>query len=146
MQDGRLQTGLRVYPIVSDNVLTGYQPRYVSEQELVEIDALLAVGFTFRGSLGIQTQGRTEWREYRDLVRAGSSDFHNQVQTLVVDGTQAAARLLYSGTHDGSLAGMAPTGRRFAYAGAAFFTADHGQLTSGWVLGDLASLREQLDT
>jgi predicted ester cyclase len=111
----------------------------------VALETVLAAGFTFRGSLGNQTHGRTEWREYRDLIRAGSSDFHNQVQTLVVDGTQAAARLLYSGTHDGPLAGMAPTGRRFAYAGAAFFTADHGQLTSGWVLGDLASLREQLD-
>jgi hypothetical protein len=55
------------------------------------LETVLAVGFTFRGSLGNQTQGRTEWREYRDLVRAGSSDFHNQVQTLVVDGTQAAA-------------------------------------------------------
>ena len=64
--------------------------------------------------------------------------------TLVVDGTQAAARLLYSGTHNGPLAGIAPTGARFSYAGAAFFKAHHGQLTSAWGLGDLGSLREQL--
>lgn len=42
MKDGHLQTGLRVYPIVSDNQLTGYQPRFVNEKELAEIDALLA--------------------------------------------------------------------------------------------------------
>lgn len=110
------------------------------------VESVLAERFAFRGSLGNQTRGRTEWRSYRDLIRAGSSDFHNEVETLVVDGDQAAARLLYSGTHDGSLAGYAPTGRRFAYAGAAFFTADRGQLTSAWVLGDLASLREQLES
>jgi poly(3-hydroxybutyrate) depolymerase len=42
MKDGRLQTSLRVYPIVSDNQLTGYQPRFVTETELSAIDAQLA--------------------------------------------------------------------------------------------------------
>ena len=32
----------RVYPIVSDNQLTGYQPRFVTETELSAVDALLA--------------------------------------------------------------------------------------------------------
>lgn len=42
MKDDHLQTSLRVYPIVSDNQLTGYQPRFVTETELSEIDTLLA--------------------------------------------------------------------------------------------------------
>ncbi|MGN6087704.1 MAG: ester cyclase [Actinomycetales bacterium] len=69
----------------------------------------------------------------------------NQIQTLVVDENRAAARLRYRGTHDGPLDGLAATGRRFSYAGAAFFTAAEGQLTSAWVLGDLAGLRQQLE-
>lgn len=108
------------------------------------VDLLLADDCTFRGSLGDQTHGRDGWRRYRDLVRAGSSDFHNEVQTLVVDGDRAAARLWYTGIHDGPLGGMPPTGRRFGYAGAAFFTARDGQLADVWVLGDLAGLRAQL--
>jgi hypothetical protein len=39
---GQFQTGLRVYPIVSDNQTTGWQPRFANERELAEIDALLA--------------------------------------------------------------------------------------------------------
>ena len=62
----------------------------------------------------------------------------------MVDGDRAAARLLYSGTHTGTLLGMPATGRRFEYAGAAFFTASDGLLTSAWVLGDLDALRRQL--
>jgi steroid delta-isomerase-like uncharacterized protein len=108
------------------------------------VDDVLAEDFTFRGTLGNQTRGRDGWRAYRDLVRAGSSDFHNDVRSLVVDGDQASARLLYTGTHDGTLAGMAATGRRFTYAGAAFFTARDGRLADAWVLGDLAALRAQL--
>lgn len=33
--------------------------------------------FVFRGSLGQETNGRDVWRRYRDLVRAGSADFHS---------------------------------------------------------------------
>jgi predicted ester cyclase len=108
------------------------------------VDDLLSEGFIFRGSLGTDTVGRDGWRAYRDVVRAGANDFHNEVITLVVDGPTAAARLWYTGTHSGKLAGLEPTGRRFSYAGAAFFTADGQRLTSAWVLGDLAGLRAQL--
>ncbi len=41
LRNGRLHTGLRVYPIVSDNQLTGYQPRFVTSQELGEIYTVL---------------------------------------------------------------------------------------------------------
>jgi len=41
MKDERLHTGLRVYPIVSDNQVTGYQPHFVTQQELGEIYTLL---------------------------------------------------------------------------------------------------------
>ncbi len=108
------------------------------------VDGLLAEDFVFRGSLGTDTVGRDDWRRYRDSVRAGSSDFHNGIVTLVDDGERAAARLTYTGTHDGVLLGLPATGRRFSYAGAAFFTATGGRLSSAWVLGDLTALRAQL--
>ncbi len=108
------------------------------------VDDVLAEMFAFRGSLGTETTGRDEWRSYRDAIRAGSSDFHNEVITVVARGGQAAVRLLYTGTHNGHLAGMPATGRRFSYAGAAFFTGHARQLTSAWVLADLSGLRVQL--
>jgi predicted ester cyclase len=109
------------------------------------VDSLLSASFEFRGSLGTSTTGRDGWRSYRDTVRAGSSDFHNSVVTLVCEGPSAAARLRYSGTHTGPLLGLPATGRRFEYAGAAFFTISGGLLASAWVLGDLAGLRGQLE-
>ena len=56
---------------------------------------------------------------YRNSVRAGSADFHNEVITLVSGGQRAAARLRYTGTHTGQLLGLPATGQRFEYAGAA---------------------------
>jgi predicted ester cyclase len=109
------------------------------------VDAVLSPGFEFRGSLGTTTAGRDGWRTYRDTVRAGSTDFHNEVVTLVCEGDTAAAQLLYSGTHTGTLLDRPATGRRFEYAGAAFFTVENGLLASAWVLGDVEGLRRQLE-
>lgn len=105
---------------------------------------VLSPDFLFRGSLGQEVQGRDGWRRYRDLIRQGSSDFHNEIIDLVVAEDHAAARLEYSGTHTGPILGFNPTGRRFSYSGAAFFTASDASLTEAWVLGDLQSLSAQL--
>lgn len=108
------------------------------------VEAVLAEDFLFRGSLGVEVVGHQGWREYRDAVRAGSSDFFNEIVSMVIEGDRAAARLEYSGTHDGPLLDLPATGRRFRYSGAAFFVAGRGQLLSGWVLGDLRTLETQL--
>jgi steroid delta-isomerase-like uncharacterized protein len=108
------------------------------------VEETLHPDLRFRGSLGQETVGLDEWRGYRDGVRRGSSDFHNDVVDLVAHDDRAAARLVWSGTHDGHLLGIEATGRRFSYSGAAFFTARDGLLAEIWVVGDLAGLRDQL--
>ena len=108
------------------------------------VGVVLHPDLRFRGSLGQETSGLTEWRAYRDGVRASVPDFHNDVVDLLVDGERAAARLVWSGTHLGTLLGIPATGRRFAYDGAAFFTARDRLLAEIWVVGDLGALRSQL--
>lgn len=108
------------------------------------VEEILAPEFVFRGSLGDEVHGRNGWRAYRDKIRTGSPDFHNEILDLVISSNRAAARLRYTGHHHGPLLGVPATGSRFSYAGAAFFTAAHGRLTSAWVLGDLDTLRRGL--
>lgn len=108
------------------------------------VDEVLTEDFAFRGSMGTETVGRDGWRGYRDGIRRSAPDFHNEVIELIADGDRAAARLRYTGTAAGPLAGVTAPGRWFHYAGAAFFTARGGRLASAWVLGDLAGLRAQL--
>jgi SnoaL-like polyketide cyclase len=72
------------------------------------VDDTLSPDFTFRGSLGRETSGRQGWRQYRDLVHAGSADFRNEIVELVCEGERAAVRLRYTGTHTGLLLGCLP--------------------------------------
>ena len=99
---------------------------------------------SFRGSLGRVMNGVAELHDYMRMVREAFPDFHNQIEEMISEGDRVAARLTFSGTHKGELFGYAPTGRQIRYAAAAFFTIKDGRIASGWVLGDLQSLREQL--
>jgi predicted ester cyclase len=108
------------------------------------VDSVLASDFTFHGSLGAETEGRDGWRDYRDMVRAGSSDFHNELIDLVCEPWRAAARIRCSGHHTGPLLGIDATSKSFEYDATAFFSVDGGLLTKAWVLGDRESLRQQL--
>jgi predicted ester cyclase len=108
------------------------------------VDEILGPGFAFRGSLGDEVRGREGWRGYRDTVRVALPDLHNEVMDLVVSGDRAAARLRYTGHHVGTVLGVRGRGAAIEFAGAAFFTAADGLLTSAWVLGDLDGLRPQL--
>jgi predicted ester cyclase len=52
--------------------------------------------------------------------------------------------MMFSGVHRDTFLGVPATGRRVAWAGAAFFTFDDGLISDLWVLGDLYGLHEQL--
>jgi steroid delta-isomerase-like uncharacterized protein len=98
----------------------------------------------FRGSVGLHAKGRHAVCEYVSMVTTALADYHCEIQTLIVEQEQAAARMRFSGVHVGPFLGYPPSGRRVEWQGAAFFTARDGLLDTIWVLGDLDTLRGQL--
>ncbi len=98
----------------------------------------------FRGSLGQTKVGFDEFGEYVDYIQAFASDFHNEVLSTITERNRTFARLSYTGTHQGEVFGLAPTGKRFEYSGAAVFTFSNGLISDIWVLGDVYGLTKQL--
>ena len=98
----------------------------------------------FRGSLGQTKVGFDEFGEYVDYIQAFASDFHNKVHSTITEEHRTFARLSYTGTHQGEVFGLTPTGKRFEYSGAAVFTFTHDLISDVWVLGDLYGLTQQL--
>ena len=107
-------------------------------------DELMAGDVAFRGSLGVSVRGREGFKEYMRTVRRAFPDFHNQIEELIAEDDQVVARLTYTGTHEGELFGIGPTGRRVSYAGVAIFRIAGGCIAAGWVLGDVHGLVRQL--
>ncbi|MFQ5521973.1 MAG: ester cyclase [Acidimicrobiia bacterium] len=100
----------------------------------------------FRGSLGQVKVGFDQLGDYVDFIQSFSSDFHNEVTETISEGDKTFALLSYTGTHEGEVFGLAPTGRRFEYAGAAVFTIEDGLIREVWVLGDIYGLIQQLSS
>ncbi len=107
-------------------------------------ESLIATDIRFRGSLGVEVEGREGFKQYVVKVRAAFPDFHNTVEELVADGDTVAARLTYRATHTGTLFQLRPTGRRVTYTGLALFHCKAGLITRGVVHGDTWGLLEQL--
>jgi steroid delta-isomerase-like uncharacterized protein len=108
------------------------------------VPEILAADVTFRGSLGAVRVGHAAFVDYVDGVLAALGDYRCDVDDLVADGDRVVARMTFSGIHRGPLLGVAPTGRRVSWAGAAFFTFAGDLIGDLWVLGDLDGLRSQL--
>ena len=105
---------------------------------------ILHPSVSFRGSVGQGASGPQEVCGYVTMVTRALSTYRCDVIELVVDGERAAAKVRFSGVHEGIFLGFPPTGRAVEWVGAAFFSADEGLLRNIWVLGDLDSLRVQL--
>lgn len=112
---------------------------------LDRIPALMHAEVTFRGSLGPVLRGHDAFAGYVRQVRGALSGYRCEVLTLVEAPDRAAARMRFSGLHEGApLLGIAPTGRAVSWEGAAFFDCAGGAIRDLWVLGDLDDLRRQL--
>jgi steroid delta-isomerase-like uncharacterized protein len=107
-------------------------------------DELIAESVVFRGSLGIRVQGRDGFKEYMRTVRAAFPDFHNRIEELIAENDRVATRLTYTGTHQGEVLGIAPTGRQVSYAGVALFRLVENRIAEGWVRGEIHVLVQQL--
>ena len=105
---------------------------------------ILDPAIDFRGSIGLQVNGHDGFAGYMQTIRDAFPDFHNRIDEIIVTDDRAAARLTYTGTHDGPLFDHAATGTRIEYAGVAMFTMAGGKITKVWVLGDRLALLQQI--
>ncbi len=125
-------------------LVQGFYERFWNEVDLSLAEEILHPEVTFRGSVGVGVTGRRAVCDYVLMVTTALSEYRCDVESLIVEGDRAAAKVRFSGLHTGEFLGYAPTGRHVEWIGAAFFAAEEGMLSDIWVLGDLESLRSQL--
>ena len=71
-------------------------------------------------------------------------DLKVTVEDLMADGDMVVARVSYRGTHQGTLRGMAPTGKQFTVMGINIFRIANGKLVEHWGLSDRLAVLQQL--
>ncbi|MEX1035378.1 MAG: ester cyclase [Sneathiella sp.] len=132
----------------SDNYLTRLIGRFYHEAWNARDEAcareILHRDFDFRGSLGPVRTGPDGFIKYTHELWEGLPDFRCDIEEVVDAGNSAAAKMKFSGTHQGLFYGVPGSGKVIIWAGGAFFKGDGNQITALWVLGDIDAVKRQL--
>jgi predicted ester cyclase len=103
-------------------------------------DEIVSATIRFRGSLGSTLVGREQFKGYVETVRAAFPDWQNRIDEILAVEDRVVTRITWSGTHQGMLGDIEPTGARVEYRGAAFFRLADGVIEEAWVVGDTQEL------
>jgi predicted ester cyclase len=106
---------------------------------------ILHPDFRFRASLGPERRGPDGFIDYMRSIHAALSGYTCIIEDLIVTESRAAVRMTFKGLHCGRFFETQPTGREIRWVGAAFFTTDGKQIVELWVLGDVDSVKQQLN-
>lgn len=115
-----------------------------NQKDEAQARRILGADLEFRGSLDDVRKGVDGFLGYSRLVHAALDGFTCTIREMIVEGNRVAARMLFHGTHQGKMFGVAATGKRIEWAGAAFFDTRDGQIHRIWVLGDVDGVKKQL--
>ncbi len=88
--------------------------------------------------------GPDGFKQYVSGYRSAFSDLHVEIEEQVAEGDLVATRWTGTGTHDGELAGIPPTGNRVTLPGMEIVRISGGKLVEGWEGYDSMNLMRQL--
>jgi steroid delta-isomerase-like uncharacterized protein len=77
-------------------------------------------------------------------IREAFPDFAERVEDVVAEGDRVVTRFTASGTHLGSLRGLAPTGKRMAMSEMGIFRIAHGRIAEKWGILDRLGMFQEL--
>jgi steroid delta-isomerase-like uncharacterized protein len=81
---------------------------------------------------GLVTRGLDEFFAARAYVLDAFPDFHMTVEDTVADRDSVVVRWSVTGTHDGELMGLPPTGTPVSFRGLTWLRFDNGLIVEGW--------------
>ena len=89
-------------------------------------------------------RGPEGFKEYVSAYRSAFSDLHVEIEEQLAEGDLVATRWTGTGTHDGELAGIPPTGNRVTLPGMEIVRISGGKLVEGWEGYDSMTMMRQL--
>lgn len=112
--------------------------------DLELIHQVCSKGLRYNGCIGLNRVGHDGFARMVTTIREALDDYLCEIHSMVVEGNKAFCRVRFTGTHNGTFLGYAPTGRRVAWLGATEITCKDGLIFKVWELGDFKALEEQL--
>ena len=88
--------------------------------------------------------GPEHMKEFANMYRTAFPDVRVQIEDQIAEEDRVATRWVASGTHEGDLMGIAPTGNRVTVAGMTIDRIANGQVAETWDNYDALGMMQQL--
>lgn len=109
------------------------------------VDELVAEDFVDHVDLPVEAVGgRERYRATVEGTLAAFSDYHEAIEFVVADDDTAVTYITVSGTHDGDLFGLPPSGNRLEYRGIGILRFRDGKVVERWGVADSMTMMGQL--
>ena len=108
------------------------------------IDEVFNAGRTDRLPEFFAAGMRAEAAGLHRLLTVAFPDLRVRIDDLIAEDDKVAARLLFSGTHQGPFRDFAPTGRPVSFGAIRIYQLADGKVTGSWAYQDSLGLVQQL--
>ncbi|WP_266078340.1 ester cyclase [Haladaptatus caseinilyticus] len=92
-----------------------------------------------------EMRGPKLYKTLADMTREIFPDMMFTIDDMVAEDDEVALRWTMTGTHEGSMFGIAPTGKRVTLTAIEIDRFEDGKLAETWTQSDMLGLIEQLD-
>lgn len=89
-------------------------------------------------------RGPEGYRANVQMVRAAFPDLDVTTEDLIAEGDKVVTRYTLTGTHEGELMGIEPTGKRVEIEGISIGKIEDGKVVEGWSNIDVMGMMQQL--
>jgi steroid delta-isomerase-like uncharacterized protein len=107
------------------------------------VDELLPEDGVAHG-LGPDLRGPAAFKEFHATFRNAFPDIHIDIEDVIAEGDKVAYRWTATGTHQGHLLGIPPTGRSPRFTGMGIVRIRNGRIVEGWNVFDQLGMFQQL--
>ena len=120
----------------------GYEA--INKGNVAAFNEYMAPNYVFHGPAGLELKGPEGFGQYVTMLHAAFPDMHMGAMSMVSEGEYVAPRATFIGTHGGDFGGIAPTGRRVAFAINILSRFAGGKEVEAWEEFDTLGLYQQL--
>jgi predicted ester cyclase len=115
-----------------------------NNRNLATLDEFIAAEYVLRTASEGTPADREAVRESIAMYLGAFPDLRISIDELLAVGDKVIGRFTFTGTHEGELMGLAPTGRRIAVRQIAMYRIEGGKVVEEWEVSDQLGLMQQL--